>query len=61
MFSKKVPSIPLLESLGVFEGAKIFKKSTFKQGGPVLVVIGSREVAIGKDYASLIEVTSVEE
>ncbi len=56
-----VPNIPLLSSLGIFEGANLFKKRTFKCGGPVLVVIGTREVAIGKDYAKLIEVKEIKD
>lgn len=53
---KSAPPIPLLSSLGIFAGATLFKKRTFRGGGPVLVVVESREVAIGQDYAKLIEV-----
>ncbi len=54
-----MPEIDLLNSLGVFEGAEIFKKSTYKMGGPVLILIDNREVAIGKDTALLINVEEV--
>ncbi|WP_409967616.1 FeoA family protein [Bengtsoniella intestinalis] len=46
-----LPSSPLLQSLGVFQGAIITKRSTYKLGGPVLLDIQSREIAIGKDLA----------
>lgn len=54
-----VPNVALLNSLGVFTGAKIAKKDTYKMGGPVLIAIGSREVAIGKDLAVQIQVEVV--
>lgn len=54
-----VPNVTLLNTLGVFIGAKIVKKNTYKMGGPVLVAIGSREVAIGKDLAVQIQVEVV--
>ncbi len=53
---KNVSNVPLLASLGIFVGSNIIKKHTFNAGGPVLVSINSREIAIGKDYAKLIEV-----
>ncbi len=57
----ELPEIDLLNSLGVFEGAVINKVSTYKMGGPVLILIDSREVAIGKDTAILIKVEEVSE
>lgn len=56
---KSTPSVGVLNSLGVFEGSKLTKKSTYKLSGPVLVLVDSREVAIGKDFAILIEVEEV--
>ncbi len=53
---KETPDVPLLNSLGIFEGSKIIKKATYKLGGPALVMVNSREVAIGKDIATLIQV-----
>lgn len=58
---KEVPEIDLLKSLGVFDGAIITKKTTYNMGGPVLILIDSREVAIGKDTAILINVEEVNE
>lgn len=55
-----VPDMALLNNLGVFVGAKILKKTTYKMGGPVLVLINSREVAIGKDLATKIQVEKCE-
>ncbi|OON99547.1 MAG: hypothetical protein ATN35_12050 [Epulopiscium sp. Nele67-Bin004] len=57
----KTPNIPLLNVLGIFEGSQIFKKNTYKHGGPALVLVGNREVAVGKDIAELIEVKKQEE
>lgn len=54
-----VPDMALLNTLGVFVGSKIVKKTTYKMGGPVLVLVGSREVAIGKDLAVQIQVEVV--
>lgn len=53
----KTPNMSLLNTLGVFEGSKIIKKNTYKMGGPVLILIDGREVAIGKDLACEISVT----
>lgn len=50
------PNVHLLSSLGVFEGSKVIKKATYRNGGPVLLNIEGREVAIGKGLALLIEV-----
>lgn len=46
-----VPNNHLLQTLGVFVGSTITKKFTYSNGGPVLVTIDGREVAIGKDIA----------
>lgn len=53
---KNTPNVFLLNSLGIFEGSKITKKHTYKLGGPVIVEINLRDIAIGKDLANLIEV-----
>ncbi len=50
------PDIPLLNAIGVFAGQQLLKKNTYKHGGPVLVEIDAREIAIGKDYALQIQV-----
>lgn len=55
-----IPDASLLNSLGVFTGAKILKKDTYKMGGPVLISINSRDVAIGKDLAIQIQVEKCE-
>lgn len=55
-----VPSNPLLNTLGVFKGARIIKKTTYKFGGPALIMISSREVAIGKDLATQISIEKYE-
>lgn len=49
-----VPDVSLLQMLGVFEGSVVSKKNTYGFGGPVLLVIDAREVAIGKNYAQKI-------
>lgn len=52
----EVPQVNLLNSLGIFVGAKIKKKRTYKFGGPILIDIFGREVAIGKEIAEQIKV-----
>lgn len=54
-----IPDAPLLQSLGIFKGAVVIKKTIYKLGGPVLLDIQSREVAIGKDLALQVEVEGV--
>lgn len=54
-----IPNTPLLPSLGIFQGAIVSKKTTYQLGGPVLLDIQSREVAIGKDLALHIAVEGV--
>lgn len=54
-----IPDMAMLNPLGVFVGAKILKKHTYKMGGPVLISINSREVAIGKDLATKIQVEAI--
>lgn len=54
------PELPLLYSLGVFEGSKLTKKTTYKGGGPALILIETREVAIGKEIALHIQVEKAE-
>lgn len=55
----EVPEYDLIKTLGVFEGSTITKKITYKLGGPVLLDVDGREVAIGKDFAELIKVSEV--
>ncbi|MFI3114747.1 MAG: FeoA family protein [Clostridia bacterium] len=52
----KALELPLLSSLGVYEGSVVEKCTTYKHGGPVLLLIEKREVAVGRDIAVQIEV-----
>lgn len=52
----KMPDDALLNSFGVFNGSKITKKLTYKMGGPVMLDIKGRGIAIGKEIAMQIEV-----
>ncbi len=52
----KTPENALLTTLGVFVDSKIKKIATYRGGGPVLILVDTREVAIGKDIAKYIEV-----
>ncbi|HEY8421113.1 MAG TPA: FeoA family protein [Thermoclostridium sp.] len=45
------PDYSILKSLGIVKNASVKKVFTHKLGGPVLVRVGSREIAIGKDIA----------
>src|SRR5690554_6441630 len=49
-----VPDVKILNSLGVYPGTVVFKKKRYRRGGPVLVNLATREIALGKDLASQI-------
>lgn len=51
-----VPDLGILRSLGIVKNAIIYKKMTHKFGGPVLLMIDSSQIAIGKDIAEKIYV-----
>ncbi len=40
-----------LESMGLREGSSIVKKSAVMAGGPVIVEVGSTQIAIGSELA----------
>jgi len=48
------PEIGLLRSLGIVKDKSIHKRMTYKLGGPVLLMVESSEIAIGKDIAEQI-------
>lgn len=50
------PDLGILKSLGIIKNASVQKVFTHKLGGPVLLRVGSREIAIGKDIAEKIMV-----
>ncbi len=50
----KVPDIKVLGSLGIYPGTVVYKKKRYKLGGPVLINLATREIALGKDIASAI-------
>lgn len=45
------PELGILRSLGIIRDAIISKQKTYKLGGPVLLMVESSEIAIGKDIA----------
>lgn len=49
-----IPNISLLKNLGIRKDSQIFKKHTYRLGGPVLVSVDLREIALGKDIAEQI-------
>jgi Fe2+ transport system protein FeoA len=49
-----VPDVRILNSLGVFPGSVIRKKKRYGLGGPVLINLATRELALGKDVAEAI-------
>lgn len=51
---KNTPQHGILKSLGIVNNAKIHKVLTHRLGGPVLIKVGSCEIAIGKDIAEQI-------
>ena len=56
---KSVPSIGLLNSLGIRNDAIIKVKNKYSLGGPVLLQVDSSEVALGKDIALQIIIQEV--
>lgn len=52
---KSIPSVALLNSFGIFKGSRLIKKNTYKMGGPVLISVKGRGIAIGKEIAMQIE------
>ena len=49
-----VPDVKILNSLGIFPGAVVRKKKRYGLGGPVLINLATRELALGKDVATAI-------
>lgn len=55
------PDVAIIHTLGVYVGGVLRKTSTYKFGGPALVEINGRSIAIGKDIAKLIQVEAYKE
>ncbi len=52
----ETPSVAIIHTLGVYVGGVVGKVDTYKFGGPALIEINGRSIAIGKDIAKLIQV-----
>lgn len=48
---RSIPESDLLKSLGVIPGATIRKLSSYGAGGPAMICLGDRHIAIGKKIA----------
>lgn len=53
---KSTPELGILKSLGIMKDVRILKKLTHHLGGPVLLMVETSEIAIGKDIAEKIMV-----
>lgn len=53
---ESMPVLALLNSMGVREGIKLIVKSKQPLGGPMVVQVGNRNIAIAKDIAESIVV-----
>ena len=51
-----IPDLGILKSLGIVKDANVRKKMTHKLSGPVLLMVESCEIAIGRDIAENIMV-----
>ncbi|NLM50882.1 MAG: ferrous iron transport protein A, partial [Clostridiaceae bacterium] len=51
------PNSALLANLGIKTGSLIKKEKTYPLGGPVLILLFQRQVAIGKEFANSIYVS----
>lgn len=56
---EKIPSIHLLKSLGVREGLTVSIMSKQPLGGPIIIQMGKRSLAIAKNVAEQIFVGEV--
>lgn len=56
---KAIPNNHLLKSLGICTGLVTSIVSRMPLGGPVLITVGKRQVALGKEIADLIIVEEV--
>lgn len=54
-----IPDIEFLTSIGIDKGIEFIMETRQPLGGPVVIKIGSRNVAIGKDIAREIEIREV--
>ncbi|OEF97765.1 FeoA family protein [Desulfuribacillus alkaliarsenatis] len=54
---KSLPAIKLLHSMGLREGLPVSVVTKQPFGGPIVVQIGSRCIALGKDIAEQIEIS----
>ncbi|WP_318785080.1 FeoA family protein [Methanimicrococcus hacksteinii] len=57
---ESVPDAALLSCLGIYPKSVIRKSHCYKLGGPVILHLSSRKVAVGKDLASQIIVREAE-
>ncbi|WP_338140909.1 FeoA family protein [Methanimicrococcus hongohii] len=57
---ESVPDAALLACLGIYPQSVVRKSHCYKLGGPVILHISSRKVAVGKDLASQILVREAE-
>ena len=56
---KNLPNIKLLHSMGLREGLSLSVVTKQPFGGPIVVQIGSRCIALGKDVAEQIEISNI--
>jgi Fe2+ transport system protein FeoA len=56
---ESVPETPLLLSLGIEPNVRVYKKYSYRLGGPVIIDVDMCRVAIGKDIARQIIVKEV--
>ncbi|MGI6168712.1 MAG: FeoA family protein [Christensenellales bacterium] len=54
-----VPELGILASLGIYPGTVLRKTKKYHLGGPVLITLATRQLALGKDIAKDILVTEV--
>lgn len=58
---KKLPPLGLLNSLGLREGITVSMLSKQPLGGPIVIQIGNRCIAVSKAVAEQIDIKEVEE
>lgn len=53
---QEIPDLKLLNSLGIRKNVQVFKKHSYRLGGPVVIKVDMSEIALGKDIAEKIVV-----
>lgn len=57
---QKLPSFELLNILGIREGIEVYMETKQPLGGPVVIRVGNRSIAVAKTIAKQVQVEELE-